>query len=183
MAGRSKPAVFLDRDGTLIEELGFLHQPRRVRLLHGVVRGLKQLKKAGFSVVVISNQSGVGRGLLTMAQVRAVNKRVQKLLAQRGIPLEGVYVCPHHPQSGCACRKPKSGLVRRAARQLGLRLKGCYSLGDRASDVALAQQVGGKGILVLTGYGRRVRRRLQGVRPDAVAKNFQEAVRWILRQS
>jgi D-glycero-D-manno-heptose 1,7-bisphosphate phosphatase len=178
-----KRLIFLDRDGTLIHEKVYLKDPRKVRLLAGTVSGLKALKRAGWAPVLLTNQSGVGRGLLTRQDVDRVHRRLQQLLGARGVRLAGVYWCPHHPDAGCACRKPKLKLVRKASRDLGIPWRGSFSVGDKWSDVAIGRRTGGKGVLVLTGYGRRMLAKNPGHRPaDFVTRDFRSAVRWIIQQ-
>jgi histidinol-phosphate phosphatase family protein len=177
----SKPLILLDRDGTLIEEQGYLSDPSSVKLLPGAVSGLRRLKRAGLRVVVVSNQSGIGRGLVTVRQVKDVSGRFQQLLQMKKVILDGVYWCPHRPSVHCSCRKPKLGMVKLAAGKLKVSWKGSISVGDRPSDVQLGQNTGGKGILVLTGYGRQWARNWKGRRPDHMAKNFGEAAEWILK--
>jgi D-glycero-D-manno-heptose 1,7-bisphosphate phosphatase len=177
-----KPLILLDRDGTLITEQDYLKDPRKVRFLSGVAAGLRRLSRAGFPLVVISNQSGIGRGLMTRRDVQRVNRRFQQLLRAQGIRLKGIYCCPHRPDAGCACRKPRLGLVRKAARDTGLPWRCSISVGDKWSDVTLGQRTGGKGVLVLTGYGRESLARTSSRRlPDFVARNFQTAAQWILK--
>lgn len=177
-----KPLLLLDRDGTLIEECDYLLDPRQVRLLPGAASAMKRLKRAGFKVVVVTNQSGVGRRLITLAQMRSVNRRFLQLLREQKASLDGLYWCPHRPSSRCSCRKPKLGMVKRAAKDLGISWQGSISVGDRPSDVELGQRTGGKGILVLTGYGRQWRKKRQAVRPDHTALDIGHAAAWIIRQ-
>ena len=174
------PLILLDRDGTLIEERNYLTDPKQVRLLPGVVRGLRRLKRAGFRIVVISNQSGVGRGLITQDQLRRVNRRFLQLLSEKKAPLDGLYWCSHSPSARCGCRKPKLELVKRAAKDLGMSWKGSISVGDRPSDVRIGQKTGGAGVLVLTGYGRRWRCKADA---DYVARNFKDVVSWIMNHA
>jgi histidinol-phosphate phosphatase family protein len=159
-----------------------LTDPKQVRLLPGAVTGLKRLKRAGFPIVVVSNQSGVGRGMITMAQLHQVNRRFLALLQEAKAPVDGLYWCPHSPSDRCACRKPKLGMVKRAAKDLGVPWKGSISVGDRPSDVQLGQRTGGKGILVLTGYGRRWAKKHESVHPDHTTIDFRRAAAWIIRQ-
>lgn len=153
MTGRV--AVFVDRDGTVIEELGYLSDPDRVRLLPGAAAAIRRLREAGAAIVMVTNQSGIARGLYTEADYRAVQREVARCLAAEGAVLDGVYHCPHHPDftGPCACRKPGTALFRRAAAELGLALEGAWFIGDRVRDVLPALELGGKGILVRTGYG------------------------------
>ncbi len=174
-----RPLLLLDRDGTLIKEEEYLTDPKQVRLLPGVPQALRQLKRAGFKLVVASNQSGVGRGLITLSQLRRVNRRFLQLLRAKKAPIDGLYWCPHAPRARCSCRKPKLGMAKRAARDLGVSWKRSMSVGDRPSDVQIGQRTGGLGILVLTGYGPCWRRDSGA---DHVAKNFKEASSWIINK-
>lgn len=147
------PVVFLDRDGTIIVEKHYLSDPALVELEKGAVEGLQRLKAHGLTLVVVSNQSGVGRGRFGLDAVHAVNARVAELLAQHGIDIAGWYMCPHAPDTPCQCRKPLTGLALQARDDLGLDLDGCFVVGDKRSDVELADAIGGTGILVTTGHG------------------------------
>jgi len=153
MTGSSGAPVFLDRDGTLIVEKHYLSDPEAVSLEGAVIEGLSQLQEDGHPLIVVSNQSGVGRGLFSEADAHAVNGRVDALLRQQGIVILAWYLCPHAPESPCTCRKPLPGLPIAAAREWGLRLPGSYVIGDRRTDVEMADAIGGTGILVMTGYG------------------------------
>lgn len=139
-------AVLFDRDGTLLVDVPYNGDPARVRPVDGARRALARLRSAGVPVGVISNQSGVARGTLTVAQVHAVNARMTGLLG----PLDPVLFCPHGPHDGCACRKPRPGLLIEAADLLGVRPGGCAVVGDIGIDVAAAHAVGARGILVPT---------------------------------
>jgi len=143
-------AVFLDRDGTLVRDPGYLHDPALVELLPGVIDGLRALQKAGWPLVVASNQSGIARGLFGPSAFRAVMARIEELLAPHGVRFAGVYFCPHHPDftGPCACRKPGVELFQRAARELGLDLRRSWFAGDRLQDAEPALRLGGRGILL-----------------------------------
>ncbi len=155
MVAEYRRAAFLDRDGTVIEERGYLADPARVRLIEGAPRAIARLAEAGLAVVMVTNQSGIGRSLYTDEDYRAVQGRLERMLRERGAELHGVYHCPHDPDAGepCVCRKPGPGMYRAAARDLDLTLAGSYYVGDKRSDVAPAIALGGTGILVRTGYG------------------------------
>jgi D-glycero-D-manno-heptose 1,7-bisphosphate phosphatase len=148
-------AVFLDRDGTIIEDAGYLRDPAGVRLLPGVAQAIRQLNEHGLIVVVATNQSGIARGLLTLDQYRATERRVDELLTLQGARLDAHYFCPHVPElSGpCDCRKPGSLLYRQAAERFGIDLPRSWWVGDRVRDLLPAESFGARGILVLTGAG------------------------------
>jgi D-glycero-D-manno-heptose 1,7-bisphosphate phosphatase len=148
-------AVFLDRDGTIIEDAGYLRDPAGVRLLPGAAQAIRQLNEHGLIVVVATNQSGIARGLLTLDQYRATERRVDELLTLQGARLDAHYFCPHVPElSGpCDCRKPGSLLYRQAAERFGIDLPRSWWVGDRVRDLLPAESFGARGILVLTGAG------------------------------
>jgi D-glycero-D-manno-heptose 1,7-bisphosphate phosphatase len=150
-----RPAAFVDRDGTILSEKVYLVDPERVHLLPGAVEALRRLQKAGFAVVVVTNQSGIAKGLYLLSDYEAVAARVTEALAEEGMVVDATYFCPHHPdESGrCGCRKPDTGMHRRAAEALGLDLASSYYVGDKATDVLPALELGGQGVLVRTGYG------------------------------
>ena len=149
-------AVFLDRDGTIIEEIEFLHDPALVRLLPGAAQAIRRLNDARWPVVLVSNQSGIARGLYTVHDFFAVQRRIDELLRSGGAHLDGVFFCPHHPDftGPCQCRKPGTRLFQDAATQLGgIDLAHCWYVGDRVSDVIPALTLSGHGVLVRTGLG------------------------------
>ncbi|MGD0493698.1 MAG: HAD family hydrolase [Steroidobacteraceae bacterium] len=150
-----KPTVFLDRDGTIIVEKEYLGDPDQVCLEEGVIEGLAQLQSMGHPLIVVSNQSGIGRGKITEDQALRVNARVDGLLRQNGIELLAWYYCPHAPHTECECRKPLPGMALAASRDWGVRLAGSYVIGDKRTDLELADAVGGTGILVTKGHGLR----------------------------
>lgn len=148
-------AVFLDRDGTLIHDRHYLADPDGVELVEGGAEAIRSLQGVGLAVVVVTNQSGIGRGLFTEDAYRAVEARIDALLAADGVHLDGTYHCPHDPRARCDCRKPGIGLHRLAAGTLDLSLAGSYFVGDKPADVEPAQRLEGVGMLVRTGHGRR----------------------------
>ena len=154
-AETGRRAVFLDRDGTIVEDPGFLHEPGKVRLLPGAGEAIRQLSQAGWLVITVSNQSGIARGLYDAAAYGAVQRRLVELLAAHGAGLDGAYFCPHHPEftGPCECRKPGLLLFREAAAALGLELARCVWVGDRRSDIEPARRLGGRALLVETGSG------------------------------
>lgn len=150
-----RPAAFVDRDGTIIREAEYLSDPDRVELVPGAGDGLRTLAEAGYALVIVTNQSGIARGLYDEATYQAVQKRLLALLEDRGITVAGSYHCPHHPQftGPCECRKPAAGLFRRAIRELGLAPARSIFIGDRIRDITAARELGGRAFLVRTGYG------------------------------
>jgi len=188
-----RPAVFLDRDGTINEQMGYINHLDRFVLLPGVGRAISRLNRAGLPVVVISNQSGVARGYFPEELVRLVNRKMVELLSQEGAELDGIYYCPHHPRAeveayrrDCHCRKPKPGLLLQAAADLHLDLGRSFVIGDRAEDLETARAVGAKAVLVLTGYGRGELEYVlpgRGVQPDFIAESLAEAVDRLLPET
>jgi D-glycero-D-manno-heptose 1,7-bisphosphate phosphatase len=174
---RERPAVFLDRDGTIIEERGFLNDLAEIEILPTVVGALRLLHERGFATVVVSNQSGVARGYFDDDAVRAVNGEITRLLANDGVAIDAWYWCSHYDE-GCACRKPAPGMIRRAVEEHGLTLEGSAMVGDRGSDIALGHAVGIPGILMppTDPY--------EGPEPDFRAQTLLEAAEWLaLRQA
>lgn len=152
---RSRPAVFLDRDGTIIREREYLSDPAAVELIPGTVEAMTRLREAGFALVIVTNQSGIARGLYSADDYRAVAARLDSELATGGAPADATFFCPHHPDrtGPCECRKPGTGMHRVAAETLHLDFSRSYFVGDKIADVLPALELGGQGILVRTGYG------------------------------
>ena len=173
MTVAARPAVFLDRDGTLIEDKGFLADPAGVVVLPTVGAALRLLAARGFAAIVISNQSGIARGVLDDERVRRVNAEIERRLGDDGAAIDGWYWCPHYGV-GCACRKPEPALVQRAVDEHALTLARGAMVGDRGSDVELGQRVGIAGILVPGPYA------YVGPEPDLRARTLLEAAEWIV---
>jgi D-glycero-D-manno-heptose 1,7-bisphosphate phosphatase len=181
-------AVFVDRDGTLIEEVGYLDRVERVELYPWTIDAIRALNRAGLPVVMVTNQSGIARGFFSEAVVDAVHRHMAGLLEVGGARIDGYYYCPHHPDGKvagfarhCDCRKPGRGLVDRAVREFGIDPQQSFVIGDRWFDVGLARTVGAKGLLVRTGYGRSEESRPpEGMKADAVLDNLVEAASWVL---
>jgi len=146
--GPTARAVFLDRDGTLIEDIPYLNEPQRVRLLPRVAASLRTLKAHGFKLVLTSNQSGIGRGLISRDAAEAVHERFVELLANEGVELDGVFYCPHQPGAACSCRKPQPGMILEAAAVLDIRLADSFMVGNAASDVEAGLRAGCRTIFV-----------------------------------
>ena len=178
-------AVFLDRDGTVTEEVGYLNHLSRFRLLPGAGEAIRRLNQASVPVVVVTNQSGVARGYFPEQLVRDVHERLKTELLKAGARLDGVYYCPHVSADKCECRKPKTGMLEQAARELGLELKGSFVVGDRHSDVELAYCAGARSILVRTGFGEGElawHAKNWPRQPERVVVDLTEAVNWILSE-
>jgi histidinol-phosphate phosphatase family protein len=180
----ARRGVFVDRDGTLVIERGYLSDPAEIELLPGAIQALHDLRAAGFSVVVISNQSGVGRGLFPLSRVYEAMARLRVQLRAAGVELDGIYFCPHRPEDGCACRKPGTWLLERAAEDHLLELRGSFMVGDKLLDVETAHRARARGVLVRSGYGREEERRLEGggagATPDYVCDDLEAAAAWIV---
>jgi D-glycero-D-manno-heptose 1,7-bisphosphate phosphatase len=185
-----RPAVFMDRDGCLIEEMGYLNHPRRVRILPRTALAVSRLNAAGIPAIMATNQAGIARGYFSAETLEAINAEVERQLGEAGARLDALYVCTHHPTAGappyrqiCECRKPKPGLLHRAAHELGLDLSRSVMVGDKPSDVEAGQAAGAAGVLVLTGYGLgewEYMRPGWTVEPDHVAEDLLEAVDWAI---
>ena len=186
----SRPAVFIDRDGTLTDEVGYVNHPSRLRLLPRSAEAIRRLNAAGVAAVVVTNQAGIARGYFSEKLLDEVHDVLRAQLAAAGARLDGLYACVHHPSEGeppyrarCDCRKPQPGLLVRAAAELGLDLTRSTMVGDKASDLVTARTVGAGAVLVLTGYGRgewEYRRERFEADPDHVAGDLLDAVEWTL---
>jgi D-glycero-D-manno-heptose 1,7-bisphosphate phosphatase len=144
VSGRA--AAFLDRDGTLIADPGYLRDPSRVALLPGAVDALRAFRKAGLALVVVTNQSGLARGTILPHEAAAVRARFEALLAEQGLALDATYTCPHGPEDGCPCRKPRPGMLLQAARELGLDLAASVMIGDKVADAEAGLAAGCRGV-------------------------------------
>ncbi len=177
-------AVFLDRDGVINEEMGYINHLSRFVVLPQVPEAIRLLNQAGLKVVVVTNQSGAARGYFPATLVEEVHCQMQEMLAAAGARVDAIYACLHGPGEGCACRKPKPGLIFQAAQDLRLNLARSYLVGDRYLDIETAANAGLKGVLVLTGYGRgeyeQFAARDEMVQPLYVAPDLPAAARWIL---
>ena len=175
-------AVFMDRDGTVSEEIGYLYEAGLYKPFSYAGPAIRRINDSGMKAVLITNQSGIGRGYFDEAMVHQVHDLLRLELARYGARLDAVYFCPHRPDDGCDCRKPQPGMLRRAEKDLNIDLAGSYVIGDKHVDVETGYAVGAKSILVLTGYGREERdsHRDSDRQPHLVAENLKEAVDVIL---
>jgi D-glycero-D-manno-heptose 1,7-bisphosphate phosphatase len=188
-----RPAVFIDRDGTISDEVGYVNHPSRFRLLEHSTEALRLLNEAGWLAILVTNQAGVARGYFTEAMVREVHANLAALLEKDGARLDAIYYCAHHPSVGeapyrldCDCRKPRPGLINRAAADWEIDLANSWMVGDRFSDVELGRNAGVHSALVLTGYGRgewEHQRSSWTMEPEIVADNLLEAVKQILSEA
>ena len=170
--------VVLDRDGTVIVERNYLSYPRQVELIPGAASGLRQLREIGLGLVVVTNQSAVGRGFFDKKCLDQIHQRFRELLDAEGVLLDGIYVCPHRPEDACGCRKPELGLLELAAQELGFDPQNSFVIGDKAIDIKLGQRVGAMTFLVRTGYGAQVAAETV-VTSDYVVDDVYEAARVI----
>jgi D-glycero-D-manno-heptose 1,7-bisphosphate phosphatase len=192
ISDKGRPGVFLDRDGTINEQMGYINHLSRFHLLPGVAPAIRQLNELDIPVLVVTNQSGLARGYFPPALLAKVHERLAEELAVEGARVDGIYVCPHHPEAkreeyrvNCDCRKPKIGLFTTAAAEHNIDLSASFVVGDRWSDLKAAADCGATSVLVLTGYGRGDLEYLgpsQKLQPDHVAEDLQAAVAWIISQ-
>ena len=145
--------VALDRDGTIIVERQYLSAPEQVELLPGAGAGLRAMRNLGLGLVIVTNQSAIGRGYFDMARLAEIHDRLRELLAGEGVTIDGIYVCPHTPADGCRCRKPLPTLLEQAARELGAEAGDAFVIGDKPCDIEMGQAAGATTLLVRTGYG------------------------------
>lgn len=186
-----KPAVFVDRDGTLLEEAGYLDRLERLAFFPFAIDAVRLLNRADYAVVVVTNQSGIARGMYGEPFVHEAHAVIKARMREGGARVDGFYYCPHHPDAtvpefkrDCDCRKPAPGMLIAAAGDLDIDLSRSFSIGDKWTDVAVGNAAGGRGVLVRTGYGRSTEVSLPAhVTPAAVEDNLIAAVAWILRQS
>lgn len=179
---RTSRFVFLDRDGTLVREVGYAHRLDDYELLPGVLEALDLLRAAGFRFAIVTNQSGIARGIFAHADYERFQRRLLADLAAGGIRIEATYMCPHMPDFGCECRKPSPTPLFQARDRFGIDLPGSWVIGDHVGDMRLAANAGCRGILVLTGHGEEEQRRLGDTPVDAVVPDLLAAARHILQR-
>lgn len=187
-----QPAIFIDRDGTINEDIGYVSSPDELKIYPWAAEAVRLINESQLKAIIITNQSGVARSLYTEETLGAIHKRLAVELARARARIDAIYYCPHHPEIGderyrraCDCRKPGVGLLRRAEREHRIDLARSYVIGDKASDINLATAAGARGALVLTGYGRRTLagRERWPCEPAIIADNLLEAVKLILDRS
>ena len=187
-----RPAVFIDRDGTINEQMGYVNHISRFVLLPGSAEGIRLLNRHQYLAIIVSNQSGVARGYFPMELIERIHGHMQDLLAKKGANIDGIFFCPHYPRGvvpeysmECDCRKPRTGLVQKACEEFDIDMKNSYVIGDRFSDIELAERSNLQGIMVKTGYGlgdiEYVLPR-KPFKPLHIAQDLLHAVRWIIEQ-
>lgn len=192
-AMRTGRVIFLDRDGTVNEEIHYLHRPEDVRLLPGAAEAIRRFNEAGFRVLVVSNQAGIGRGYYTEEDFKAVNKRINELLSEKGGHIDGFYFCPHHPEAGigeyrrkCHCRKPEIGMFEEAQKDFEVDKAHSYMIGDKLIDTRAGHNFGLRSVLVATGYGAEEKALQEaGKAPadyDYYGASMEEAADWIFAE-
>ncbi|MBL8180491.1 MAG: HAD family hydrolase [Blastocatellia bacterium] len=173
----NRPAIFLDRDGTLIKEVNFLSRVEDLEIYEFTLGSLRSLKNAGFALVVTTNQSGIGRGIYTEDDMHSIHREMDKRL--EGL-IDGYYFCPHLPDEGCKCRKPGTGMLDSACVDLGLTTDGSWMVGDKRIDIETAIAANIRSAMVLTGYGQEHHKLLEQM-PDVLAEDLGRATAMILR--
>ena len=183
-------AVFLDRDGTINEEVGYVNHVDRLKLIDGAAEAVALLRQNGLKTIVVTNQAGVARGYYPAEHLPKLHERLRELLSAEGAELDAIYYCPHHPDVGeppfrqdCDCRKPKLGMIRRAEKELGVDAQRSYMVGDKISDVEFGRKAGCRSILLLTGYGKgelEYHRHQLSSEPDYIADDLLDAAKWIV---
>lgn len=184
-------AAFIDRDGNLIHEVGYISDIKRVKLYSRSIKAMQLLKANGYKVIVVTNQSGVARGYIKESFVKAVHKHIDAILKKQGLKIDGYYYCPHHAKKAklkkylvdCDCRKPKIGMIKAAQKKFNIATKGSFVIGDKLTDVHLGKNAKMKTALVLTGYGNEEKKLIKSSydKPDFVAKDFYQAVRLLIK--
>jgi D-glycero-D-manno-heptose 1,7-bisphosphate phosphatase len=194
MQAKQNTAVFLDRDGTINEEVGYLDSMDKLKLFPNAAEAIRMINESGMKAVVITNQSGIARGHFTEEFVGTVHTHIQKIFHERGAYIDAFYYCPHHPTEGigtylqsCSCRKPQAGMLIAASEEMGIDLAKSYMVGDMSKDIQVAGKVGAKGVLVKTGYGVSTIEKDfapgsgETIRPDYIAEDILDAITWIMR--
>jgi D-glycero-D-manno-heptose 1,7-bisphosphate phosphatase len=175
---KKQPAIFLDRDGTLVEEVDFLHRVEDLRFFDFTDEAVMLLKENGYLIVVVTNQSGIGRNIYDEAAMHGIHEKIQAELTHE---LDAFYFCPHLPDAGCACRKPGVGMIEKALAKFDIDVELSWMIGDKAIDVQAGKNAGMKTALVLTGYGEKELEKLEQI-PDLIAENLLDAVKEIITE-
>jgi len=178
-----KRAVFLDRDDTIIKDKSYLSDPDGIEILPRAAESIRLLNDHGLPVIMITNQSGIARGIFTEERLHAIHKRLLSLLGDQGAKIDAIYYCPHHPEGtvkglavSCSCRKPNPGMLLQAAKDFGLDLPASFMIGDKPDDIEVIHKVGGKGVLVQTGNHHDMEH------ADFIAEDLLQAAEWVLKE-
>jgi histidinol-phosphate phosphatase family protein len=184
-------AAFIDRDGNLIHEVGYISSLERIKFYSRSVKAVKFLKENGYKIIVVTNQSGVARNYIPESFVRDAHKKISAMLKKHGLKIDAFYYCPHHPKKAvikkylvdCSCRKPKTGMIDAAVKRFNIDLKESFTIGDKLTDVHLGKNAGTKTALVMTGYGKKEKKLIKTPydRPDVIAKDFYQAARMLVK--
>jgi histidinol-phosphate phosphatase family protein len=177
-----KPCVFLDRDGTICVDKVHLSDPDGLELFPGVTEGIRELKEAGFLIIVVTNQSGVGRGYFDLKTLKKIHERLEDILRKERSEIDDIFACPHHPDDNCECRKPKTGLVNKALEKYEINRDESFIIGDTDADIELGNRMGISTILIINSSNPVNENRRGKVPPDFTAYDFQSAVQWILNR-
>ena len=177
-------AIFLDRDGTLVEDTRYTHKLEDFKLLSGVVGGLKNLSKE-FSFIIITNQAGIGKGMFTKEDMHNFNKKLVKELKKQDIEIKKIYYCPHAPEEACDCRKPSTKYIKEAAKELNISIKSSWAIGDKPIDIEMGKKAGCKTVYMLTGQGKKRLGELKesGIKPEFIAEDFLQAAEFIINHN
>ncbi|MDR3071753.1 MAG: HAD family hydrolase [Endomicrobium sp.] len=179
------PAVFLDRDGTVIFDKNYLSSPKQVKLYSFAAQSISKLRAAGFKIIIVTNQSGISRGLFTEKDLEKINKRFISLLKAAGSRIDGLYYCPHIDSDDCCCRKPKIGMILQSVKDFNIDIAKSYTIGDSVRDYMLGFNMGGKGVLVLTGHGKEQKNEVvkQKIKPAAICKTLRQAANFVIKDA
>ena len=187
-----KKAIFMDRDGTISHEVGYVNHPNRFSVMDFSGKAIQMINASDYLAIVVTNQAGVAHGYFTIDMVDVVHNKMKQQLAIDGATIDAIYFCPHHPRGlieeykkDCYCRKPNPGLLEKAQKDFDIDLTSSFMIGDKISDIELARRVGAKGVMVMTGYGLgeyTYQREQWKVDPDYIAEDLLSAVKWILEQ-
>lgn len=192
MKKNNSKAIFIDRDGCLIKEFGYISTLEKIKFFKNSIKALKILKQNGYKVIVVTNQSGVAYGYFPESFVNKAHSFISKKLKKYNLKIDAFYYCPHHKKANikkykksCKCRKPNIGMLLKAKKKFNIDFKKSYTIGDKLTDVKLGHNAKMKGILVLTGFGRRQKKLIkkEKIYPDYIAKDFFHAAKWILKNS
>jgi len=175
-------AIIMDRDGTISEEIGYVDRIEKFKLLPKSGEAIRLINKIGFKAIVITNQSGIGRGYFSELLVNGIHERLKELLKEFGAYVDAIYYCPHHPDAGCECRKPNIGLFKRAIKDFDIDPASSYVIGDKLTDLEFAERANSLGIIVKTGYGKKEILSKIDKKPLYVAEDLYDAIRWIIKR-